>query len=67
MKPKTKIKYQHLLTALTIIILSGIYFNKNYINEFPSHINSNNYEFGLYIWNTGKNHLYIDDITLKLY
>lgn len=30
-------------------------------------ITSNEYEFGLYIWNTGKNHLYIDDFKLKMY
>jgi hypothetical protein len=40
MKPKTTIKYQHLLIALIIIIVSGIYFNKNLINEFPSHIHA---------------------------
>lgn len=31
------------------------------------HIASDDYEFGIYVWNTGKNNLYIDDFTFKIY
>ena len=30
-------------------------------------INNNDYELGIYLWNTGKSNLYIDDFTIKIY
>lgn len=69
MKPKTTIKKHHLLIPLIIIILSGTYFNKNHINEFPSHIHawaqSDRYALALGFTNNNLNFFKPETFTLN--